>query len=118
MKKLFGSLIVLFVCLVYACSKKSETSTAQSSPADCNGIDSRFSLKVLPIIQSKCTSSGCHGVGSLHGPGALTNFSQISNAAAAIGRAVDSGEMPKDGRLSVQDKNAILCWVSDGSPNN
>src|SRR5215217_7713674 len=75
---------------------------------NCSEIDSRFSAKVFPIIQSSCaTNSGCHATGSSNGPGALTNFTQISQASSAIRTAVLSGIMPKGSSLSIQDKNAI-----------
>lgn len=111
-------LAIIFISLTIGCSKKGNTTTPPVQNS-CDGIDSRFSAKVSPIIQSSCaTSSGCHGNGSTNGPGALTSFAQISNAAAAIRNAVISGEMPKNGTLSTVQKNIIACWVNSGTPDN
>jgi hypothetical protein len=112
---LFMSIVVI---LGYAGCKKN-TGESSSEPVDCSVVDSHFAGRVLPIVQASCAvSSGCHGNGSINGPGVLSNFTQISNAANSIRNAVSSGSMPKDSRLSAADKNAILCWISSGTPNN
>jgi hypothetical protein len=61
---------------------------------------------------------GCHNTGSVNGPGALTNYTQIKAAAAQIKSSVESGTMPKNGALTTAQKNAISCWVSSGGLNN
>jgi hypothetical protein len=86
---------------------------------DCSGTEKTFSSDVTPIIQISCAiNSGCHGTGSGNGPGALTNFQQVFNARAEIRSAVASGHMPLNGSLTVAEKNAILCWIDNGAPNN
>jgi len=117
MKKNLLFLFIGTLCFLPACTKQKGTNTAPES-MDCNGIDSRFAAKVFPIIQGNCAIAGCHASGSNNGPGALTNFSQINSASARIKTAVSSGQMPKGGSLTGQDKNTILCWVSSGSANN
>jgi predicted small lipoprotein YifL len=108
---------VLTIILYAACSKKYD---GANPPADsCTDVDSRFAAKVFPIIQHSCaTDIDCHGNGSTEGPGALTNYTQISNASAAIKSAVISGRMPKGSSLATQEKNAIICWVNSGAQNN
>jgi hypothetical protein len=118
MQKIFLLLLVVAICVLHACSKGKGGNTVPPPPVDCDAIDSRFAIRVMPIVQANCATPGCHATGSVNGPGALTNFSQISNASLSIKNAVSSGRMPKGGSLVVQDKNAILCWVNGGAPNN
>jgi len=113
--------IILLSITVFAlgagCKKNSEKTEVVAQT--CNGVDSRFALKVFPIIQNSCAASvGCHGNSSGNGPGALINFLQISNAATAIKSAVVTGRMPKGSSLSVQEKDIIVCWINSGAPNN
>ncbi len=121
MYKLSAITVLIFISLSIGCSKNKSNNSSNNPPVqdNCNGIDSHFATKVFPIIQSSCaTNSGCHGNGSTNGPGALTNYSQISNAASAIRTAVISGAMPKNGTLGATEKNIIICWVNSGAPNN
>jgi hypothetical protein len=74
---------------------------------------------VNAIIQTSCaTGSGCHGSGSLNGPGPLLSYLQVFNARSAIRSAVSSGRMPPNGALSATQKNSIICWIDSGAPNN
>ena len=114
------SIILLAISLSALCTgcKKNPAKTEVTTQT-CDGIDSRFASKVFPIIQNSCaTSVGCHGNGSGNGPGALTNYAQISNAATAIKNAVVSGAMPQGSSLGAQEKNTIICWVNSGTPDN
>lgn len=122
MKKLLTlSIMVAFVAI--ACSK-SDSGTTTPTPGtggatlNCTTIDSRFTAVVFPIIQNSCGTVGCHNTGSVNGPGALTNYTQIKAAAAQIKSSVESGTMPKNGALTTAQKNAISCWVSSGGLNN
>ena len=86
---------------------------------DCNTVSNKaFGADVNPIIQNSCNLSGCHASGSFNGPGAITNYNQVFNNRTAIRAAVASGNMPKNATLSTAQKNAILCWIDGGAPNN
>jgi len=105
----------LFVLLAFitACSKKPEFT------ADCSGPAKSFVTDVSPVFQTSCAiNSGCHATGSGNGPGPLLNYSQIFNARADIRSAVASGHMPLNATLTASQKNAILCWIDNGAPNN
>src|SRR5205809_4404544 len=115
MKKLIVSLVLLAI-LIIACSKSNDSS---SSATDCSGTAKSFATDVNPIIQSFCaTNSGCHASGSTNGPGALTIYAQVYNARSDIRKAVANGSMPQNGSLTNDQKNAILCWIDSGAPNN
>ena len=102
---------LLFV--IHACSKKPEFTP------DCSGSAKSFANDVSPVFQTSCAiNSSCHATGSGNGPGTLLNYSQILNARADIRSAVASGHMPLNATLTASQKNAILCWIDNGAPNN
>lgn len=86
--------------------------------AACDGVNISFAAKVNPLIQSVCAVSGCHNAGSTNGPGPLTNYNQIKNAAVHIKSAVVSGFMPQGSTLTTTQIKTISCWVDAGSPDN
>jgi len=127
MKAGFRYVIVMAIIMmtIIACSKSTETdassNTVPSPPTatSCASAPAKFSSDVSAIIQSSCaTSSGCHGNGSTNGPGALTTFNQIKNAAAFIKSEVVSKRMPLGGSLTNSQIQSISCWVDNGALNN
>jgi hypothetical protein len=109
---------ISLVLICIACSKSSDDNNSNPSTPDCSGAAKTFSGDVNPIVTSTCAVSGCHASGSTNGPGALTNYNQVFNARSAIRTAVANGTMPKTGSLTTAQKNAILCWIDNGAPNN
>jgi hypothetical protein len=120
-----------FVSYLFSCSKPDGTDnggsgnggsgggTTSGGGITCSGSAKSFTTDVNPVIQGSCaTSQGCHGVGSTTGPGPLLTFSQVFNARASIRSTVSSGHMPPNGVLSSTQKNAIICWIDAGAPNN
>ena len=122
MKIIIAASVILLTGLAIACSKESGNlpgGQVQPPTNDCNGVNAKFTADVSPIIQTKCaTSNGCHGNGSFNGPGELTNFNQVKNAANNIKTAVNNGRMPPNGSLTAAQIQAINCWVNSGAPNN
>lgn len=111
-------LIIMVAAIVFVGCKKSRDSSSVASDV-CGSTPKTFSGDVSPIIQSSCaTGSGCHGAGSSNGPGALTSYAQVFAARTAISSAVSSGLMPKNAPLGTVQKNAIICWINNGAPNN
>jgi len=84
----------------------------------CDGVNASFAADVMPIIQSSCAKPDCHASGSINGPGALTSYTQIKNAASDIKSAVVSRFMPKEGSLTQSQIKSISCWVDGGALNN
>jgi hypothetical protein len=104
------------ILLFYGCYNDKEEILYGAST--CDGANISFAADVMPLIQSSCAKPDCHAAGSINGPGALTNYSQIKNAAVQIQSAVVSRFMPQDGSLSTSQIKTINCWVSAGAPNN
>ncbi|MBL7930968.1 MAG: hypothetical protein JNL60_03645 [Bacteroidia bacterium] len=116
MKKLLLLPLVLGL-LIGSCKKKKEDTKAETVP-DCSGGTPSFASAVSPLIASSCAGNGCHASGSGNGPGALTNYTQIKNAAAGIRSAVLAGTMPQGSTLTNAQKSTIVCWIDAGTPNN
>lgn len=84
----------------------------------CDGSNASYAANVSAIIQNNCTASDCHGAGSINGPGPLTNYTQIRNAAVQIQSAVVSRFMPQGSSLTTSQIKSINCWVNAGAPDN
>ena len=113
--------IILFslTCMIVlnACSKNGDG--GGNTQIDCtNNTSKSFAANVSPIIQNNCAIAGCHATGSSNGPGALTNYTQISSNSFAIRAAVLSGTMPKNSSLTSAQKASIVCWIDAGALNN
>ena len=109
---------ILPVALIVSCSKSGSGNDDGSTAINCNGVSKKFTTDVNPIIQTFCNQAGCHAPGSTNGPGQLTNYTEVFNARIVIREAVRSGLMPKNTTLSAAQKNAIICWIDSGAPNN
>lgn len=84
----------------------------------CDGSNASYAANVSPIIQKSCAVKDCHAAGSINGPGPLTNYNQIRNAAVSIQSAVVSRFMPQGSSLTLSQIKSINCWVTAGAPNN
>jgi len=113
MKKIISIISVSIMTLVLACGKDPvDPNTSCSTPRSYAG-------DINPIIQSSCAiNSGCHASGSTNGPGPLLIYAEVFNARTQIRTAVANGTMPKTGSLTNDQKNAIICWIDSGAPNN
>lgn len=123
----FTLLTVLFsFILMMSCSKSGSgtgggTGGGGGTPPftpNCVGAATSFTADVNPIFQTVCAQSSCHNSGSVNGPGALTNYTQISASKSLIRAAILSGAMPKTGTLTAAQKNSIICWIDAGGANN
>ena len=116
--RLTGVATMLGVFMVLTVMGGCESEESDSVEIDCGSVSVSFANDVNPIIQANCARSGCHGAGSNNGPGELLTLSQVSNAKSEIYSSVSSGEMPKDSRLSTNEKSIILCWIENGASDN
>jgi len=109
----FSIPFIVLLIFINACSKKPEFTP------DCSGPAKSYATDVSPVFQTSCAiNSGCHAAGSGNGPGPLIDYSQIFNAKGGIRPEVASGHMPLNATLTATQKNAILCWIDSGAPNN
>ncbi len=105
------SIIFLFTAVVLFGCKKSE------QPQSATSCDPQISYKntVKAIFVNNCTASGCHDGVDL---ASLSDYLVARDASGQIRTAVKNGVMPKNGSLSVANKDAIICWIDNSSKNN
>lgn len=117
MKKLllfsFGAL------LIYACNKDKTPATIELTE-DCPEVIS-FSAKVEPIIQTNCSTSGCHDATASGGYN-LEGYANISSNSPIILSAIKhetSTPMPVGApKLADSLIQQFSCWISQGTLNN
>lgn len=86
---------------------------------DCSTTPATFSAVIAPIIQVNCAVPGCH-VANAQFPD-FTDFKNIQDNAITIKSRVENGTMPpaSSGKsLTLEQINAITCWVENGAKNN
>lgn len=79
----------------------------------CNGTDSTYNTNIKDIINSNCTSSGCH-------PGYSTyaGIKPILDNGKFNSEVLQSKSMPKGKKLSDNELSVIKCWVDGGYKEN
>lgn len=111
--------IVLIAITVSGCYYDKEDLLYHKTAVDCSTISAKFSTDVKPIIQNKCATAGCHNAASGAGGTVLETYVQISGVAARITqRCIVDKNMPPGAPLTISEINALLCWISSGTPNN
>lgn len=78
-----------------------------------NGTGIDYDNDMLPLFQSKCNNSGCHPAN-----GNWFDYNTAKSRAAEIKARTASGDMPRTGSLTAQQKADIACWVDNGAPKN
>ncbi len=104
MKK-FLVVAAISIGLWTSCSKDSTTNLYTPS---CNGTVKSYITNVAPIIRSSC--AGCHQN--------YNTYSQLYASRNNVRSMVVSGQMPQGSTLSITQKDAIVCWIDNGAPNN
>ena len=105
MKKILV-IAMISIGLLTGCSKISNSNSSYTPT--CTGAVKSYKTDVAPLISSYC--SGCHSNFSTY----ATLYADRSNVSGQI----ESGNMPRSGSLSSTQKDAIICWISSGAPNN
>jgi len=107
-KKHKGWLILLTGLLIFV--------ACESDPV-LSGDEVSYAGDIRPLIDQNCTSSGCHGAGSIQSE--LLTYNQVKIAAAAIKRTVWELEtMPLNATMSQENRKKFKDWVDAGAPNN
>jgi len=90
-----------------------------SAANSCDSINAKFAVSVLPLIEEKCATTGCHDAASAAGNTVLTTYADIAAHASLINQwAIVDKTMPLTGPLSPAQIAILNCWISSGSPNN
>lgn len=92
---------LLLIFTTPSCKKKTFTPS-------CSGGTPSYANEVKSLVSSKCVS--CHSSYSSHA-GLTANTNKIRET-------IIDGSMPKNGTLTDDEKNKIICWIDGGAPNN
>ena len=75
--------------------------------------------QIAPIIDAKCAiHSGCHVTGNSEGIPDFTKLANVQSHALEIKSKTQSGEMPREGSISQEQKDLLACWADDGALDN
>jgi hypothetical protein len=102
----FLPLLLLGMVTFSACKKNNSSAQSTVYTPNCSGTKS-FKNDVLPILNSSCNN--CHS---------YNTYQSASSDASRIRSDVANGSMPRNSTLSSSQKDAILCWIDNGMPNN
>jgi len=105
MKKILVIAIISFG-LWTGCSKISNSNTSYTP--SCTGAIKSYKTDVAPIISSYC--SNCHSN--------FSTYASLSADKSNVSAMIESGSMPRGASLSTAQKDAVICWISSGAPNN
>jgi uncharacterized membrane protein len=104
--KALGIITLLVVTSIIAGCQKDST-TSPYTPT-CDGTAKSYSADVAPLISNYC--SGCHSQ--------YSTYAKLSASASQVRSVIVSGSMPKGTTLSSTQKDAIVCWIDNGTLNN
>lgn len=95
------------------------TNTQQVTIEDGVAPVPSFANEVLPIMQARCATAGCHVNGG-NAPFVIEGFGDVQPRAAAIRARVAGRTMPPSGATALTNDQiqTIVDWVDGGSPNN
>ncbi len=106
MKKILVALMICIGMWTAGCSKVSNSNTSYTP--SCTGAVKSYKTDVAPIISQYC--AGCH-------PN-LSTYSGLASNKSSVSGQIESGNMPRGASLSTAQKDAVICWISSGAPNN
>ena len=92
----------------------------EGSLPNCDTLNLSYLADIRPIIDSKCTVSGCHVSGG-SAPGDYTLYSTLKSVAESgklIERVINLENMPPSGPVSSCDQLKIQEWVVSGAKQN
>lgn len=79
-----------------------------------------FEEDIMPIFETYCNSSGCHGNGQSASRGNFTSYTGINNKyinGSLNNRVLIQKNMPPSGSLSVEELRLFQCWIDSLAPN-
>lgn len=113
MTKRFALLAVLSVIIFASCKKDNNKTPV------CDGSNPTYNADIRSIINSNCTSSGCHDAGS--GDGDFTSYNGLEavlNNGRFESEVLKNQTMPEGTSLSESQLNKLQCWADNGFPEN
>ena len=123
--KVFRKGFTCFIIFLFVLNSCTKDKTSPPVAHDfCDSVTVKFQSDILPVMNTYCTFSGCHGAGS--GMGDFTNYSGVKSVidnGQFENRVLNLKDMPpaySPGPTSINsdDLQKIECWIKDGAQNN
>ncbi|MDZ4840019.1 MAG: hypothetical protein SGJ04_08435 [Bacteroidota bacterium] len=121
--------VIAIISITTACNSK-KVQTSQKSILYQYSKEAKqmsFAADVVPLLNSKCTFSGCHGEEKSKKIKLLTYNQVVAEVVpkdASKSEIIDRitrtgfGKMPLKGELSIDEKVTLYAWVQQGALNN
>lgn len=105
MKKTLA-LFAFGIAMIAGCTKDDNGGSTLYTPT-CTGIAKSYATDVAPVISAYC--AGCHD---------FSTYTKVKAVTGDMRTQIVAGSMPKGTTLTTDQKNAIVCWIDNGAPNN
>lgn len=116
---LIGSLSFAVLLISGCYYDKGDLLNHVAATTDCSTVNAKFSTNILPLMQSKCATAGCHDAATAAGNTVLETYTQISSKTDRINqRCIVEKTMPAGAPLNATEISFLSCWISSGAPNN
>ena len=89
-------------------------------PGFCNSVEVSYSRDIVPFIELRCATPGCHIPGGT-GNGDLTTYEGVKakvDNGSLVRRVLEIGDMPGVGDLTECELDKLRSWIDDGAENN
>ncbi|MDQ3193279.1 MAG: hypothetical protein M3Q58_16980 [Bacteroidota bacterium] len=113
MKFTFSISLLIIILVFHSC--KGEVADPKIECTD----NSKYSSDIKPIVNNRCSMSGCHNSGSKNGD--FTTYAGLKSKAengTLRERIVIKKDMPSGNPLSDADIAKFECWIKDGALEN
>ena len=113
--------LLLVVPVTYYSCVKEVAPLQRSVVSNCDSV--KYSVDIMPIIQTECVSTGCHSAGGGSSGYDLSSYALLklkvddSTFTRRVLQGV-GGWMPLGGQLPAIERDKIKCWVDKGAQNN
>ncbi len=115
--KLCLSAMLVMALFVFAASCTYENVETRFPKGNINCDSITYKKHIKPVIDTRCTTKGCHESGSKNGD--FTTYNLMAPKIAKFSnRLLVLQDMPQNGALTPLELESFDCWLQKGAPNN
>jgi len=103
-KSVLVALLVIAAISIQSCGKQDPV---------CDGSEPTYDNEIGAILTAECATGSCHPSYSTY-----SGIQGIINNGQFEREVLTNQSMPRGGKLSQSEINAIQCWVDNGYPEN